>query len=90
MDIDKERILNNLSLFQTGKSGAVPKLSERTELVKFFVQKTGKAPKVIAIKLSHLSVQDLYYMKSVYEDLERNGKSAIKWFWWSLKHENIS
>jgi hypothetical protein len=42
---------------------------------------------MIAIKLSHLSLQDLRYMISVFKDAEnRKGLDyASKWFWWSLK-----
>jgi len=67
--------------------------SERSELISFFVDtlrnKNNKpfSAKMIAIKLSHLSLQDLRYMISVFKDAEnRKGLDyASKWFWWSLK-----
>ena len=68
-------------------------ISERAELLSFFVSelrdKKGKpfSARMIAVKLSHLSVVDLLYMKSVFKDIQRrrgNG-AAAKWFWWSIK-----
>jgi hypothetical protein len=83
-----ERINSLLFTQKTSKAN-----SERAELVKYFVdnlrQKNGKpfSARMIAIKLSHLSVQDLYYMKSVFNDLAKTkgNESAQKWWWWSLK-----
>ena len=67
--------------------------SERGELIQFFVdnlkQRNGKkyAAKVVAIKLAHLKTPDLYYFRSVSNDiLQRSGSVAFnKYFWWSLK-----
>jgi len=69
------------------------KTSERSELISFFVdtlrnKQNKKFPaKMIAIKLSHLSLQDLYYMISVFKDAHnRKGlEYASKWFWFSIK-----
>ena len=75
--------------------------TERGELLRYFtdaINKTrdGKRFKkfsiaAIAVKLSHLKqLSDLYYMKSIMEDIDRrNGPDAAsKWFWWSLKRPN--
>ena len=68
--------------------------SERAELIKFFVdnlkQKNGKPfpARGIAVKLSHLKMEDLYYFKSVCADLQKcKGQVAFqKYFWWSIKN----
>ena len=74
--------------FKNTKEGRAP--SERGELLRFFALKSEWSIPRIAKKVSHLSVQDLYYMKSAFEDRERrNGKiTAIKWFFWSLKPQD--
>ena len=69
------------------------KLNERAELIKFFhttLRNKNKKPfpaKMLAIKLSHLEVKDLYYMISVYKDIQnrKGNESAQKWFWFSIK-----
>ena len=67
--------------------------SERAELIKFFIDnlrdKNDKqfSARMIAVKLSHIKTQDLYFVKSVFNDnLKRKGlDGASKEFWWSLK-----
>lgn len=67
--------------------------NERDELFNFFYPKLastwGKSPQLtkgyLAMKISHLSVQDLYYLKSVCLDAERRGVPFSKVFWGSLK-----
>ncbi len=67
--------------------------SERAELLRFFIdnlrQKNGKpfSARMIAFKLSHLKLPDLYYTKSVFSDiLKCKGlDSASKWFWFSIR-----
>lgn len=70
----------------------IPKrTSERAEMVKYFVDKLNirqasehkkpYAPRFIAIKLSHLSMHDLHYLKSICEDAQ----NWYKTFWGSLK-----
>lgn len=67
--------------------------SERAELISFFVDnlkdKKGEPfkAKMIAIKLSHLSVSDIRYMISIFKDIEhrKGNDAAAKWFWWSIK-----
>jgi hypothetical protein len=69
--------------------------SERGDLIKFFTDKVNadrdgkkyrKLPiSAIAVKLSHLSLADLYYLKSDCTDAERRGKPFAAVFWWSIK-----
>ena len=66
--------------------------SERAELMKYLLQKlnngrdTPMAPAHLGFRISHLSLPDLYYMKSVGEDYERRGKGPFaKYFWGALK-----
>ena len=79
------------TLIQIPKKPALK--SERAELVKFFVdainqQRIGTKYKPvtgrhIAIKLSHIPKNDLYYMISTMKDL--GGEKAVKWFWYSIR-----
>lgn len=69
--------------------------TERGDVLDFFVREINverqgtKYPPVsatlIAIKTSHLSLQDLYYMKSVALDNQRRNYSISKYFFGSLK-----
>lgn len=67
--------------------------SERGELLTFFhnqvVDKNGKPYRIafIALKLSHLQINDLYFMKSIFVDTERRRgiEGARKEWWYSLK-----
>lgn len=67
--------------------------SERAELIQYFVDRLRNkdnkpfSARLIAIKLSHLSLEDLYYLKSTFQDTyNRKGiESAQKYFWWSIK-----
>lgn len=69
--------------------------TERGELLEFFTAKInatrdGKKYKklhiaAIAVKLSHIPTKDLYYLKSVCLDAEREGKPFSAIFWWSIK-----
>jgi hypothetical protein len=86
-----EQISNILKLPEIKK-----RTTERGELLRFFVDRIknikGKpySFRMIAVKLSHLTLSDLYYFKSVYTDIEnRSGDiAAQKFFWWSLKASN--
>jgi hypothetical protein len=72
--------------------------SERGDLLEYFTarinrDRDGKKFKKLPIsamawKLKGLTLKDLYYMKSYMQDLDRSGKDAVKWFWWSLRPEN--
>jgi hypothetical protein len=57
--------------------------TERGDLVSFFSNEMQREPRYIAFRLSHLTIPDLYYIKSVYTDTQRrNGNvSAIKYLW---------
>lgn len=68
--------------------------SERGELLRLFTDKINSSRKgtkyrrlpiaAVGAKLAHLSVGDLYFLKSVCEDAERRGYSFAKRFWWEL------
>lgn len=74
--------------------------TERGELLEFFTDKLnltrdGKAFKKlkisrVAMLVSHLSVQDLYYLKSTCEDAQRRGNSFSKHFWWAIKPQETT
>jgi hypothetical protein len=69
--------------------------SERGELLEYFhreanlewdSKKYGQLTiKRIAVKLAHLKVNDLYYLKSTCEDARRRRGEWAKYFWGSLK-----
>ena len=65
--------------------------TERGDLITYFhervLDKKGKSFRIafIATKLAHLSLQDLYYLKSTCEDASRRGKPFGAIFWWSIK-----
>jgi hypothetical protein len=74
------------------------KITERGELLEYFhrearydwdAKKYGELTiKRIAVKLSHLKVNDLYYLKSICEDARRRRGEWAKCFWGSLKVKN--
>lgn len=74
---------------------AVPankRTSERGELLKYFLHRVnaGRAvpfpPAYLGMRVAHLALPDLYYMKSVGEDYERRGVGTFsKYFWGALK-----
>ena len=69
--------------------------TERGDLLQFFLDKLNAArkgtkykpltPAALAVKLSHLKLPDLYYLKSSCLDAEREGKPFSAIFWWSIK-----
>lgn len=71
--------------------------SERGELIQFFTDKVNadrdgtrykKLPiAAIAVKLSHLSLHDLHYLRSICLDAERRGTAFGKLFWGSIKRK---
>lgn len=87
---DNKLIDLNLSLFENKDKD---KKTERGELLRFFVDniknKKGKSYgfPFLAMKLSHLNTQDLYYFVSTCKDrLTRQGQDTMqKYFWWSIK-----
>lgn len=66
---------------------SVPKIGERASLIKFFSDQVEKSPKIVGIRLSHYSMDQLYALKSSYSDrLNRNGRvAARKYFFWQSK-----
>lgn len=66
-------------------------LDERAELIKFFVEQTGKKPMQTGVRLAHYSISELYALKSAYTDrLNRNGKeTADKYYWWITKTHKV-
>ncbi|MBT9167798.1 MAG: hypothetical protein DDT19_01141 [Syntrophomonadaceae bacterium] len=59
--------------------------SERGELVKFFADAVERPPRVVAIRLSHYSVSELYAVKSGFSDrLTRNGIVAARKYFWAI------
>lgn len=66
--------------------------SHRAELLGYFIDKVNEyrardgfklmAPRAVAVLLSHLTIDDLYYLKSVCE----SSKNWSKKFWWSIKN----
>jgi len=70
-------------------------LSERSELVGYFTEKINQqregtkyrplTPRAIAIKLGHLNLTDIYYLKSICDDAQRRNGAFSKVFWSSLK-----
>lgn len=82
--------LGNLFGDRYKKPPAKDRKTERGELIRYFhdrinATRDGKTFKKLkmgffATKLSHLSLQDLYYFKRVCDD----AKDFSKYFWWSL------
>lgn len=68
---------------------------ERASLIGFFTDKLNEEREgtkykpllygVIAIRLAHLTLHDLYAFKSQALDLERRGYSFAKYFWGAIK-----
>jgi hypothetical protein len=58
-------------------------LNERAELLQWFVQKMQRSPKVIGVRLAHLTLSDLYYLQSDYKDIQRRRgtEAAVKMLW---------
>jgi len=69
--------------------------SERGELLKWFKTKldpsykkfTGKELRYafLNMKISHLTLEDLYYLKSTLKDVDSRGGDMAKAFWGSIK-----
>ena len=65
-------------------------LDERAGLVKYFADTFKKDGKVLALRLAHLKLPDLYYLQSGVKDrLNRQDlETARKWFYFSTKTSN--
>lgn len=78
-------------LFKDIKLPEKKKTSERAELLKFFIDNIldpkGKKyrPAYMGLVLMHLTVKDLYYLKSEVQDRINRGENYGKYFWGSLK-----
>lgn len=61
--------------------------SERSSVLRFFVDKTGRDAKYIAIRTAHFSLEQLYYLQSAWKDREhRDGvETARKHFYYMIK-----
>lgn len=60
--------------------------TERGELLKFFSQKTSKPIPYIAMRLTGVPTEDLYYLRSICIDYEKRGQPFSKCFFGSLKN----
>ena len=93
LDIDYSRTFKRIEMPTLFEEKVKTKETERGELLRFFVEniknKKGKPYTFpfMAMKLSHLELQDLYFFVSACKDrLNRNGQATMsKYFWWSLK-----
>lgn len=67
------------------------KTTPRNSIIDFFALKIERSKKIIAIRISHYKDSDLFYIKSVFNDIEnRKGiVSARKYFWWQTKTKVI-
>jgi hypothetical protein len=67
--------------------------SERGELLDYFFEFLsptwgGRRPltkSYLAMKISHLKLEDLYYLKSSFQDRVNRGENYSKYFWGVLK-----
>jgi hypothetical protein len=77
------------TLFNTRAERKIP--DPRKEMIQFFHErirdKKGKKFRAsfIGMKLSHLSLEDLYYLKSICLDSENRGHGFSRCFWGSLR-----
>ena len=62
-------------------------LSERAELVKWISEKLQREPKMVGIRVAHLSLDDLYVIQSEFKDIDRRRgrEAARKYLWWVTK-----
>ena len=82
-------------IIAAGRQRRPDRRTERGELLRYFTDKINadrdgnrfkKLPvAAVGVKLSHLALADLYYLKSTCEDAERRGKPFSAIFWWSIK-----
>jgi len=67
--VSAQDLFGNFRLIPTKK-----KQSERGELLRYFSQKLDKPIGFVAMKCARLTVEDLYYMKSVADRYENESK----------------
>lgn len=67
---------------------ALPKgkvLNERAELIAYFSKQLEREARVVAVRLGHYSLSDLYALQSAFKDrLNRNGKETARKYWWAI------
>lgn len=71
-------LFGKLRLLKKGKV-----LSERASLVQWFSETMERPPKIIGIRIAHLSLDQLYVIQSEYKDIKhrRGNLPAIKYLW---------
>lgn len=65
--------------------------SERGELLKYFATKVDRPIKIVAIRCSHYTLDQLYALRSGYLDRLRTSdrEGARKWWWWTTKTAKV-
>lgn len=80
-----ELYIDHSTLFSDGKP-VVRRQTERGELLKYFAGKLGISIPRVAGAVAYLkTLEDLYYLKSICDQYEREGKPWGKCFWGALK-----
>lgn len=83
--------MNKISFEKNYQIPSLKKTSERAELLKFFVENLtdpkGKKyrPAYLGMRLSHLKVEDLYYLISECKDRINRKENWQKYFWGVIK-----
>lgn len=59
----------------------------RYEMIDFFSEQINRSKRFIAIRLSRYDTNDLFYIKSEFNDIKhrRGIVAATKYFWWTTK-----
>lgn len=62
-------------------------ISERAGLVKYFSESLERPPKFVGVRMAHYTLDQMYAIRSQYEDrLKRNdAATAAKWWWWTTR-----
>jgi hypothetical protein len=64
-------------------------LSERAELVKWVSEKLQREPKMVGVRVAHLSLDHLYVIQSEYKDISRRrGNEAARRYLWAITRTN--
>lgn len=65
-------------------------LSERGALIGYFAKAFDRDPQYTGVRLAHYTLDDLYGLKSAYEDRARkNSLGAIKYLWKITETERV-
>jgi len=73
------------NLIQQRAPAQKSRATERGELLKYFAGKLGRDIRYVAFKVTKMSVQDLYYLKSSCDAYEQMGNPWARGFYGSLK-----